>query len=377
MSEPLAPDVVAGVSLHAPRSTYTLDDLPFGGAVLERTLEGDVVDVATLTVRTSRTATSVVRFTLRPAGVGLHDREPPDMTPMRALILEHGLFAHPELLTGDAALSGTPDEAALLGALRARLPAALRRTRSHRDRDVCDVCARLRREDREGRVAEQIAEVQAALATAQGFATRTTLEYRLRSLRAGITDSALDVDGDCEHAPHLHAALRAAVAAWPELAFEMAGLLVPARALRPARFVLPTALLRDVLEAWLVGQRSRTDDVRSLMLGSWRRRPPSRVLSQARRTVHLGDEVPPAMQDVIAWVARAQGSDFERIARTWRSAGSGDDAAPDDDVRISSEVLLPDGMKAPPSATDAAPPPAEPVRPGLRARATPKRPRRR
>ena len=363
MSGPLARDVIAGVSLHAPRTTYVLDDLHFGSAVLERPSRSDRLTLATVTVRAPGVEASEVRFTLDHAGARYYDREAIDVAPLRALIVEHGLYSRPELITGDAQLSGAPAEAASLRAFRVRLAAALRNARPHGDVDVCDVCERLRRVEREELIARKMVEGEAELARTRGHA-RTMLEYRLHALRAlgaGATGAAVDDDKDCVHARYLHAALRAAVVAWPELAFEMAGLLVPARALRPARFVLPAALLQGALTAWLVGERSRRDDRLDDLLGSWRRGRKTRMPSKARRTTHLGDEVPAAMQDVIGWVARAQGSDFERIARTWCAAGTGGaTAAATSDVHIASEALLPEGVIAPPPAptpVPLAPPP--------------------
>jgi hypothetical protein len=147
----------------------------------------------------------------------------------------------------------------------------------------------------------------------------------------------------------LYEALAALCKGAPELAFEAAGLLRPAFALDPPRFVVEPQLLKATLGHWLVGRaRGRYDT----WFGGYDdgRRSRHRAYASTRDRERQAAALPPEQRAAVAFAATAWETDVAVGLLGWRPDGEQDgppvtmetDVAADE--RLDVAVVLPEGV---------------------------------
>jgi hypothetical protein len=281
---------IAGCSLSAPYAEYEVNELSFGSTTVRRdttmpnqwgtiTLFFDAETVA----RCASAGGASIASLVVPITPGVVDEEAEETTPtfdgMRALIVEHKLFSHPELLRQDE-IENIPSHSPAgerLAALNAQL------------RQMVDEAS-------------------------FGRSTRCTACRQLdpRSIPTRRPGLYTDVYSEnpylrpppCPHQPLLVEALKAVCDMSPELTFEWVGLLVPSFTLTPPRFVLAPAIASGTIANWLTGR------AQSSYLGwygaEWRPKAHSKTSRSHRKLREAGLEgMSPTQRNAMVFAAEA------------------------------------------------------------------------
>jgi hypothetical protein len=378
----------AGVSLHRPQPWYT-EKQPWGTAVLRRAspdprlaqarLELELAPEAAAqyipegcsrSIRVDKVCFALKDWlTARDSGKPFSDpRDRAGPGVWRSLLVEHGLLAHPELVLAGAEVSGAQAAAQAKGM----------------DDGCAHALRKLRRRFENLMAARDPKRFASPVRCEECFELDEQRRHNLLRLPGGpapprwLWDRIAEGKPDCVHVPLATSALLALCKGYPELIFELLGLLVPEGALQQARsgpgptptresrrFVLEPAVLELLLGNWLLDERDRGAQHRSARgqgrLSGERR---SFRLSAAARQAQAGSALPEGLRAGVSFAAVAWGiqGSIERLA--WRPAPDGGAAArrPVFDVKAS------DRLDVPRFLPEARPPPPPPGREAPRRR---------
>ena len=362
---------VAGVSLHRPELWY-MEKQPWGTAVLLRASQDPRLEHATLRLELSPEAARQyalkespgvvdnVRFTLKD---WLAARDPTrqfnapakkaGLAAWRSLLVEQGLLAHPELVLAGAVVLEAPASPASTKGMDDGCAQALEKLRRRFENLVaartptpsvyplrCEECHKCDEER-----------------------LRNTLRlpgvFRPLSQPRWLWDRGVEGKPDCVHMPLAASALQALCKTYPELIFELLGLLVPEGALpegRPGqppkresrRFVLDPAALEFLLGNWLLDEQAqgarprpgRGHGGRGRL--HWERR--NFHLSAVARQALAGSVLPTGLRAGVSFAAAAWGFQLPIEQLAWipvAEGGSTPERQPVFDVKASDLLDVP------------------------------------
>ncbi len=361
-------EAIAGVSMSAPKMSYAVEGLSFGGARLDRMPDRgqfwSTVELSLSAAAAKRcgaqggsdaATVTMSAHAVSAAGIVRDLASSDEAKGLRALLCDHRLLARPPLLRAGRAddLAGGSPAGRTLSSLSKSLHEATHKTDDRWDTLECDAC-RAHREVAEKTAQEaEIAALERAVASAKSKTEAARLQRELAVKRLPRRNSyaygAAPRRGDCPHAPMLYEALAALCKGAPELAFEAAGLLRPAFALDPPRFVVEPQLLKATLGHWLVGRaRGRYDT----WFGGYDdgRRSRHRAYASTRDRERQAAALPPEQRAAVAFAATAWETDVAVGLLGWRPDGEQDgppvtmetDVAADE--RLDVAVVLPEGV---------------------------------
>ncbi len=359
---------ITGITQGPPQQRYAIDGLSFGSATFAFGRSGHFAhDVLTLELSPESVAVSIAvegsdKATLemnvdRGRAYGTHGEIFTDAVydGLLPLVVQLRLYANVGWLGSDEPVGdGNSPEAAALSTLRAARRERLWPTERAYTPKFCKHCTAFRMEAAERAIVAELAEIDAKLRMARhrmdnGAIRRLKLRENAVRSRASFLTVANDLSAHCPHIAWFNEALRALVARYPEIALVSLGLIEPATALDPPRFVLAHEVFTGIIGRWLVKRVGNSYVFgRSYEPRNGRRRYASRRI----RSEHA-DALPPELRDGVGFAATAWGIEEAPaglLARSDAAVEARVDLEVSGDDRLDVSVVLPDDPRVEPIA---------------------------